>query len=279
MDIKNIIFDLDGVIYLGDRLIEGADRVIENLEKKYKIFFLTNNATKSREQIARKLFSLGIRAREEQIISSAFAAAMAAKKFGYKYAYVIGEEGLKQEIQSMGINILSHEQALKQEFLENAVLISGLDRDFNYSKLKICLRFLKKTNKWIACNLDPNYPVEDGLDPGAGALAAAIAFSLGDLKGRKMNLRYPDLVVGKPSRFILDLFINKNDRKKSIFVGDRLDVDVVFAKKYGLISVLVLSGVSKKEDINNFYYKPDFVIQSVANLEEVLDQFSQKSRL
>ncbi|MCX8163374.1 MAG: HAD-IIA family hydrolase [Candidatus Micrarchaeota archaeon] len=276
MNIKNIIFDLDGVIYLGDKLIQGADCAIKKLEKNFNLFFLTNNATMSREQIQQKLNSLNIKAKKEQILSSAFAAATKAKNEGFRYAYVVGEDGLKKEVKEIGLLILSDEEILKGDFSEDSVLISGLDKNFNYFKLKLCLRFLQKANNWIACNLDPNYPVEDGLDPGAGAIAASIAFSLGYLKNQKIILRNPDVVVGKPSDFMLNLFLKKEERKNSLFVGDRLDVDVFFAKKHGLVSALVLSGVSKKEEIKKFFYKPDFVINSVAELPAL---FSQKSHL
>ncbi|MFN3909656.1 MAG: HAD-IIA family hydrolase [Candidatus Anstonellaceae archaeon] len=270
---KNIIFDLDGVVYLGDKLIDGIAEAIDKLRKNnFNIFFLTNNATKSRKEIATKLNSLGLnQIKESEIFSSAYAAAYLAFNNGFNYAFVVGEEGLKEEVRNFGIKLLEDFQELQEN--SKTCLISGLDRNFNYSKLKQATRFLlgSKNRKWIACNLDPNYPVEDGIDPGAGSLAASIAFSVGNLDNGKMILRYPDFIVGKPSLFILDLLFKKSERKSCIFIGDRLDVDIPFAKKGGLFSVLVLSGISKKEDLKKYKIKPDLVLEKASLITKFLE--------
>jgi len=268
---EHLFFDLDGVIYLGNKPIERAASSIKLLsENGFKIYFVTNNATKSRSQIAQKLRGFKIKANKNQIISSAFAAAQFAKKLNFSEAFVIGEDGLKKELLFAGLKVSS-----KPKFDKKAVLVSGLDRNFNYNQLKIGLRLILSGSKWIACNLDPTYPVEDGIDPGAGSLAGALAFGAGKIsKDGLLIPTYPDYVVGKPNKNLLSDFLKENNIKNALYVGDRIDIDVLFAKNLAIKSALVLSGISKKSDISfykkHYHISPDFVFDSIADLTKYL---------
>ena len=268
---KHLFFDLDGVIYLGNKAIDGAAASISLLkENGFKIYFVTNNATKSREQIASKLRGFKIDASPEQIISSAYAAAQLAKKLKFSKAFVIGEDGLKKELKLAGLKISND---MKKD--SKLVLVSGLDKKFNYNKLKIALRLLLYKTKWIACNLDPTYPVEDGIDPGAGSIAGALAFGAGKINKKGMLVpTYPNYLVGKPNKNLLYDFLKQKNIKNALYVGDRIDIDVLFARNLKIHSALVLSGISKISDIN-FYKKhyglyPDLVFNSVKDLAEFL---------
>jgi 4-nitrophenyl phosphatase len=212
-------------------------------------------------------------------MSSAYAAAyFTFNKFKAKKAFVIGEDGLTKEIENFNIKVLDLNEVFdilnhsNSSDLKDIILVSGLDREFNYIKLKAALRLLLKGAKWVACNLDPNYPLEDGIDPGAGAIAGAIGSCAGYLKNNKFVFRYPDFVAGKPSSFMLELLLSKNT-SNALYVGDRLDVDIPFAKSLSLFSVLVLSGISKKEDLKKFSIKPDAVLDSVSFLPSFLEKY------
>ena len=172
------------------------------------------------------------------------------------------------------------------------MLVTGLDRHVTYEKLAAALDVLNAGAKWVACNLDPTLPMENGAHPGSGGVSACLAYATGEVKqdtqGAKPGaarragayfsniiLREPDQVVGKPNSYMLDLLCagcKKSGRKTILFVGDRLDMDIAFAHTAGLSSLLVLSGVAKKEEAKKAkgVLKPDAVLNSVADLPKWL---------
>jgi len=172
------------------------------------------------------------------------------------------------------------------------VLVSGLDRHATYSKLAAALDVLNSGAKWVACNLDPTLPMENGAHPGSGSIGICLAYGAGKVKndgrgkcGRQARrtgacfsniiLREPDIVVGKPNPYMLDLLCAKSSgckRSSILFVGDRLDMDIAFANSAGLSSMLVLSGVTKEKEAGmaKGLLKPDTIIRSVADLPKWL---------
>ncbi|MFH0927202.1 MAG: HAD-IIA family hydrolase [Candidatus Micrarchaeota archaeon] len=271
MRFSRIIFDLDGVLYLGHKPIEGAPQALQKIRSsKIPISFLTNNATRSRKSIVQKLGKIGIFAEEEEIMSSAYAAAYYASTLKPKTAFAIGEEGLYEEAKSLKLNLISQEQASKDGA---QILLTGLDRKLTYQKLRAGLRVLLKGAKWIACNPDTTYPVQDGIDPGSGSTTGALAYCAGQIgKNAKIRLRMPDFIAGKPSNYMLKLLLAGKIPKNTAFIGDRTDIDMPFANKAGLASILALSGIAKKEDAKKAKgaHKPKYVINSVADLPDFL---------
>jgi len=159
---------------------------------------------------------------------------------------------MKEEFEKNKIKVVDDDSA--------EIVVVGLDRTLDYKKLSIGYRAIMKGAEFIATNTDATYPVEDGFLPGAGVMVAAIE----RCTGKK------PVVVGKPESYFAELVIKENslDKEKIIFVGDRLETDIQFAKRSGIKSVLVLTGVSRKEDIKEI--KPDFVIDTVNELPELL---------
>lgn len=280
--VKKIIFDLDGVLYRGHTPIGGAAEAIEKIRSaKIHVSFLTNNATRSRRQLQRRLSKFGIRAKLSEIMTSAFATAhyLNSLKPKPKRIFVVGEKGLRSELHSAGFILLpltifgekpssttfSHLSSSKAAKKAD-ILASGLDRKVTYAKLASALEVLDDGAKWVACNMDPTLPMENGSHPGSGAIVAAISYAAG---------KNPDFVVGKPNLYMLRLLIGKMPKRKSgeiLFVGDRLDIDISFANSANLTSILVLSGVSGEKDAKNAKgkLKPDYVLNSVRDLPEFL---------
>jgi len=253
-EIKLLIFDLDGVIYRGNSPLPGARETIESLRQAGKaIAFLTNNSTLTRFQYKRKLSRMGIKANIGEIFTSAWGTAIYLKQQDFKKALVIGERGLKKELQWTGIEVTS----LPEEDVDCVVV--GLDRKLNYKKLCYAFEAVKKGAMFIATNKDYTLPLEDKIVPGGGAIVASLQWSLNK----------EPFLIGKPSPFLLELIMNQygTDKRNSLIVGDRLDTDIEMGKRAGIKTILVLTGVTSGKELANASLKPDTVIN---NLEEIL---------
>ncbi len=247
MTFKAFVVDLDGVIYIGDRLLPGAREKIEKLRRQGRVIFLTNNSTKSRKAYVDKLLGLGIEVSEYDIFTSGYASALYIKeKLGIARVFVVGEEGLKKELEAMGHEIC---------FRDCNVVITGLDRDFNYSKMAMASRFIREGAEFIATSPDATFITERGLMPGGGAIVKAIEVA----SGRNAT------VVGKPSKIIGKLIMKELGVKPAeiLLIGDRLETDIAFGKAMGMKTALVFTGVTKEEEVKNSKIKPDFVLDKL----------------
>ena len=252
-----IIFDMDGVIYRGNTLIEGAKEVIEYLKSKNIPFvFLTNNSTRNAEMYREKLFTLGIDVEEKRIITSGYATARYLQKhFKKGKVFVIGGKGLVEEIKNIGWEIISVEDA-KEKWKEIDYVVVGLDTKLTYEKLKYGTLTIRNGAKFIGTNPDTTYPSEEGLLPGAGSILAAL----------KASTETEPLVIGKPSELIFEVVREKLTADEIWVVGDRLDTDIAFAKRIGAKAIMVLTGVSTLEDVEKSEIKPDLILPSIKEL-------------
>ncbi len=297
---SRLIFDMDGVLYRGHTPIPGAAKALDKIrEAGYPVSFITNNATRSRAQLQKRLKKMGMKAQVDEIMTSAYAAACFLKKMKpkTKAVYVIGERGLRNELRSAGFSVLpfklggekvsstTFSKLSKAELHPTArVLVTGLDRHVTYAKLAAGLDVLNAGATWVACNLDPSLPMENGMHPGSGAIGASLAYGAGKVReeerksGSKFSniiLREPDIVVGKPNTFMLELLcspITGATRKSILFVGDRLDMDISFANAAGLSSLLVLTGVATREEGKRAkgLLRPGAILPSIADLPKWL---------
>jgi phosphoglycolate/pyridoxal phosphate phosphatase family enzyme len=249
---------MDGVLYRGSQVIEGAPEAVKKLKKKVKkVFFTTNNSTLSRRGYVKKLRGLGVESDESQILTSAYAAAVYLKGLGNARVLPIGERGLREELLQAGLEVVdcrSPERATH--------VVAGLDRRLTYGKIVAAAKAISAGAVFVATNTDAAYPTEAGLLPGAGATVGAIVGCTG---------RSPDVVLGKPSTFMLELGMRAVGVRRSevAVIGDRLDTDVVVAKKLKLRSILVLSGVSTPQDVRKARRRglsPDFVFRTLAEV-------------
>ncbi|KAL5769405.1 hypothetical protein ACOSP7_015947 [Xanthoceras sorbifolium] len=282
--VEAFLFDCDGVIWKGDKLIDGVPQTLDMLRSKgKKLVFVTNNSTKSRRQYANKFHSLGVSVTENEIFSSSFAAAMYLKVNDFpqeKKVYVIGGEGIIEELQLAGYTGLGGPEdgekrvQLKSNFLFEhdktvGAVVVGLDPDINYYKLQygtLCIRE-NPGCLFIATNRDAVGHMTDLQEwPGAGCMVAAMCGS---------TEREP-IVVGKPSTFMMEFLLKKFqiDTSKMCMVGDRLDTDILFGHNAGCKTLLVLSGVTTQSTLqdpsNNI--QPDYYTSKVSDILELLGQ-------
>jgi len=261
LEIKTVIFDMDGVVYRGEKAIPGAKEAVLRLEREgADVFFLTNNGSRTRRHFAKRLSSFGIKAPLERVYCTSYGAAKyMSENMPDATAYVL-EEDTEKEFTDAGIRCVKTDDA-------KAVVV-GLDRNLTYAKLSVAFRALMKGAHFIATNDDPSYPVEDGFLPGAGAIVASLAYSTG---------KRP-LIIGKPEPYMLDLIVKEHGIKKeeALMVGDQLSTDILMAKKEGMRSALVLTGVNTRADAVRGRIRPDFVVESIRDIPKIVENPIQR---
>jgi 4-nitrophenyl phosphatase len=249
------IFDLDGTLFLGKKVLPGAIECLETLRGAgVKTLFLTNAGTRSRQGVADKLASMGFKAQADEVYCGSYILARHIRdKYPGRTVFPVGEPGLTEELRRNGIKVT-------EEGKTGDIVAVCLDRTLTYEKLGKAHVLLRKGALFLATNKDHIFPTESGTMPGAGAIVAALEFS---------SERMP-YVVGKPNPMAFDLMKEEHGLKsgETLMVGDRLDTDVAFARNCGMKSALVLSGNSKREDIGDLL--PDYVLDSVAQLSAKL---------
>lgn len=223
---RAVVFDLDGTIYYGTEIIEGANDVIEFFRKKgLQIFFLTNNSTKTRQEIYQRLLNIGVNCEMKEVMTSGYVAAMYAKKEKMKDIFIFGSENLKTEFRQEGIEVVEGENAHN--------LLIGYNPDFTYEDITNALRVALKANHIIACNKERYFPGTNAkIMPGCGAMVAPIEWCAN---------READYVIGKPNTLMLDIICETYQFLKSeiIMVGDTYESDIVMAQRAGCSSVYV----------------------------------------
>ncbi|MDK2869060.1 MAG: hypothetical protein PWP39_295 [Pyrococcus sp.] len=257
-----IVFDMDGVLYRGNTPIDGAKEVIEFLkEKGIKFAFLTNNSTKTPEMYREKLLKMGIDVPADSIITSGLATRIYMKKhFEPGKIFIIGGRGLVEEMEKLNWGIVSIEEARKGFWKEVKYVVVGLDPELTYEKLKYGALAIRNGAEFIGTNPDKTYPGEEGIYPGAGSIIAALEAAT-DKK---------PLIIGKPNEPMYEVLKEKLGEGEIWMVGDRLDTDILFAKKFGMKAIMVLTGVHSLSDIEKSGIRPDLVFPSIKELLEYL---------
>ncbi len=244
------VIDMDGVLYRGNRKIEGADDFINFLiDNGIEFLLATNNSTKTRRSFAQKLQGMGMNVGEDRIITSAYVTAEVLKKeVGFGRAIIIGGEGIYEELNRIGWEILEPREWRNTDFV-----IVGMDTELTFEKLKCGCLAINNGASFVATNDDKNFPSEEGLIPGAGSIVAALEAATGK-KAR---------VMGKPNEPYVEIIKGILGEDELWVVGDRVETDMLLAEKLHAKKVLVLSGVSKEGDA-------DIVVESVAELPGIL---------
>ncbi len=246
------LIDMDGVIYRGSTLIPGADRFIADLQAaKIPFSFLTNNSMRNRLDVTTKLSRLGIDVEERHVFTCAMATArFMARQKANATAFVIGEGGLLSALHRNGIAIVDHHPDY---------VVVGETKVLSFELLDAATRMVMAGAQLIATNPDPSCPMADGtIRPGCGAVVAMIETAT----GRK------SLSVGKPSPVMLSEACKEIGLAPEhvTMIGDTMETDILGGLQMGCRTVLVLSGGTKREDLIRFAYRPDVVVDSIADL-------------
>ncbi len=254
MKIAGYIFDLDGTVYRGSVLTPGACKALEVLrQRQRRIVFLSNKPLFSRRTYAEKLHFLGVPVQETEVVTSAaILARHLAKEAPGAKVFAIGEPPLLAELSAAGLTITEDPNEVEY-------VIAAFDRTLDYRKLNIAFQALRRGARFYATNPDRTCPVENGEIPDAAAVIAALEATT----GRKV-----EKIFGKPSRYMIEaaLEILNLPPERCAMVGDRLETDIRMAKENGLLGILVLTGVTRPEDLEHSPIKPDYVLSSLAEL-------------
>ena len=275
--IRTVIFDADGVLIHGRTPHPGAVELLDWVrESGRKLYVLTNNSSTARSKYAARMRLMGFHLDRSEIITSGYLTAryfvecQRTRPFPQfavprPHIFVVGGEGIPAEFQSVGVRATltrSTHDPRKPQFV-----IAGIDRKLTYAKIARAQRAIMLEGAlFIATNQDPTFPVEDGFQPGAGTVVAAIATAAG---------RAADIVVGKPNPLAMRITLAAAECKPSevLIVGDRLDTDIETGRRAQVFSVLVLSGVTTRQRLRSVtdpMQRPDRVLADVTGLRRLL---------
>lgn len=249
---KGYLIDLDGTMYRGSEKIDAAGDFIHRLKSKnIPYLFVTNNSSRTPEQVAKKLQKFDIPAEENQI----FTTSMATAEYIYKQnknatVYAIGEEGLKKAITIKGLHF--------QEENPDYVVV-GIDREINYEKLTLACLAVRKGATFISTNADIALPTERGFLPGNGSITSVITVST----------QTNPIFIGKPESIIMNQALAYLGTKKeeTIMVGDFYDTDILAGIRAGMDTLLVHTGVTTKEALLEKDEQPTYVVDSLDEWE------------
>ncbi|UQS82865.1 TIGR01457 family HAD-type hydrolase [Bombilactobacillus folatiphilus] len=256
MKYQGYLIDLDGTVYRGKDKIPAAARFIRRLQRKHIAFaFLTNNTTKTPEQVVKNLATNhDIQVQSSQVITPASATAdyLVRHNDGSKQqtCFVIGEFGLKQAIFQLGIQV---------EEKHPDYVVVGLDTDVTYHKFETATLAIKAGASFIGTNADTNLPNERGLVPGAGSIISLV----------ETSTQQKAIYIGKPERLIADFALRKLgwQRQTVAIIGDNYKTDIQCGFNADLDTILVYTGVSTKQQIADCRQKPTIEIDSLDELE------------
>ncbi len=253
----SVISDMDGVIYRGKDLIPGAQDFVAHLRAHdIPFLFLTNNSEQTPLDLVRKLEGMGIHGlTEANFITAAIAtAAFLNAQRPRSTAYVVGGNGLASELYKVGYSLTESDPEY---------VVVGKTANFSFATLRRAAQLIDGGARFIGTNPDMVDPVEGGTEPAAGAILASIEAATG---------RKP-YIVGKPNSLMM-IFARQMlgaHAEDCVMIGDRMDTDIVGGLEAGMRTVLVLSGVSSRDTVEHFPYRPDFVFDNVGAIDwEVL---------
>ena len=252
------LFDMDGTLYLGDEVYNGAIQLMEDLPRLGKRYiYLTNNSSRAGTDYITRLKGLGFPCEAENVFTSGMATGMYLNQNhpGAK-VYLVGTQAFRRELLSYGIQLVE----------ENAdVVVVGFDTELVYEKLNKACHFLRRGAVFIAANPDWVCPMpDDEVLPDCGSICALLTAS----SGREPNY------IGKPNRNMIDVISKMTGipNERICAVGDRLYTDIAVAQNAGSVSVLVLSGETDEAMVEAAERKPDYVLRDVHQLHMILEE-------
>ncbi len=251
-DYRGFIVDIDGVLVRGSEVVAGAPDALESLAGRGPLVLLSNNATRSRRGIAERLRSLGFAVDPGNVVNSAFIVARHLQhRWGPSSVFVVGESGLREELELAGHAIVDPEAA--------DVVVTGMDRALTYQKLADALRALVGGAGYLATNADATFPTPDGPTPGAGAIVGAL---------RGMG-HPPEEIVGKPSPTAFEVAIETlgvDGPSDCLVIGDRLETDIEGGLNVGCDAALVLTGVTPRTALDEAPTRSFYVLDDLGAL-------------
>lgn len=252
---RGFIFDLDGTVYLGGRLIDGAVETIERIRNRGdRVVFLTNKPIATRQSYAEKLSGMGIKTSVDDVLNSSLIVARYLQRIikPNESVFVIGERPIYEELWEHDIKTKEHIDGV-------SYVVLSWDREFTYDKLNLVYQAAIQGSTIIASNPDVTCPMDDGQIPDTGSFIAALEAATG---------KPIDIIAGKPSLFAAQSVADylEMDYADCYMIGDRLDTDIKMGSDTGMTTVLVLTGVSTAEMVKKSPYQPTHVVASIKDV-------------
>src|SRR5512137_983464 len=245
------IIDMDGVIYHGNKLLPGVTDFLKWLEESGKKYlFLTNSSERTPKELHEKMKRLGISIDEEHFYTSALAtASFLANQKPNGSAYIIGDAGLIHALYSVGYTVNN---------VSPDYVVVGDTHSYNFEKVELAVNLVIRGAKLIGTNPDISGPVEVGITPSTKALIAPIEIA----SGKKAYF------VGKPNPLMMRSALKRLGvkREDTVVIGDRMDTDVICGIESEIDTLLVLSGITTRNEVNNFPYRPKYILNGVIDL-------------
>lgn len=262
--VRGVLFDMDGVIYVGTRPLPGVQEAIDYLASTGRTFlFVTNNASKTPEQFVERLAEMDIHVRPKQVLGSAEATAcwlagqVTQQGWPRGPVIVMGQDGLKVALQQNGFELTTDPQAAKYA-------VAGINFQLTYEELANVTLAIRGGARFIGTNSDATYPSERGPLPGAGSILALLTTASGQ----------QPLVIGKPNRGMYEQAMARLNLTagQTLMVGDRYDTDISGAIPLGLWTAGVLTGISTRAEFERASPPPDLIAE---NLPDLVNQLRQ----
>ncbi len=250
--IRNLIIDMDGVLYRGKEAIPGASQLISFLREREIGFLLaTNNSTRTPEQHVGRLSQMGVTVEAGELLTSAQSTARYLQTIAQPRTrlFVVGQDGLRLALREAGFDLV-------EEAAEYVVV--GMDFGICYERLAQATLIIRAGAGFIGTNADRTFPSERGIIPGAGSLLAFLEAATGVIP----------TVIGKPATAMFEQALDRlaADPTRTAVLGDRLETDILAGQRAGLATLLVLSGVTGKDILSEAQIQPDLVFRDVADL-------------
>ena len=257
---KGFICDMDGVIYHGNRLLPGVKEFVEWLYREQKNFlFLTNSSERSPKELQQKLHRMGLDVDESHFYTSALATArfISSQAPGCS-AYVIGGAGLIMAL---------HDEGITMNDVNPDYVVVGEGRSYSLDTLTKATNLVMQGAKLIGANSDVSGPIENGIAPACRALVAPIEMATGKQA----------YFCGKPNPLMMrtGLRLLGCHSAEAVMIGDRMDTDVISGLESGMSTVLVLSGVSTRETVRTYAYRPGMVLDGVGDIPALAQAAAQ----
>lgn len=260
--IKGFICDMDGVIYHGNQILPGVREFIQWLQEEHKEYlFLTNNSGYTRRELNQKLARMGLDVPEEHFYTSALATAAFLKQQAPGCSvFAIGEAGLLNALYDAGLTMND---------VNPDYVVVGEGRAYSLDTLTKATNLVLNGAKLIGANSDVSGPIENGIAPACGALVAPIEMAT----GKKAYF------CGKPNPLMMrtGLRLLRCHSAEAVMIGDRMDTDVISGMESGMSTVLVLSGVSTRDTLDTYAYRPSIVLNGVGDIPKLAEKNCAKT--
>ncbi len=252
LPLTHYLMDMDGVIVRGSELIPGADGFLARLQaKSIPFLILTNNSLYTPRDLQARLTRMGL----SIPVSAIFTSALATAQFLHRQmpdgsAFVIGEAGLTTALHDLGYILTEHEPDY---------VVLGETPTLSFARITQAIRLINAGARFVATNPDVVGPTENGIVPATGAVAAMIAQATG----------VQPYFIGKPNPLMMRAALRQlgAHSETSVMIGDRMDTDIISGTEAGMRTILVLSGVTRHDQVDRFPYRPSRVLASVAEIE------------